>query len=652
MDQKLTNLQYWRTVSVIFFSGLGLAVYDIGQCLIDLGISFSLRTFWWPVVICCSVVSITGMLFIWTTWFKQTTAWFSAFFEANRPKNTMISWGTFIILSLGFSTWVLFKGHIVLNGFFVRMFIYIVVATVGSVLIMPSKSIGSWQVGLACSLLIAAAIYRAMIYITGISSSPFSLGWSEGSRYYYGSLFFSERIYGQDLPLSVLHPSRYMLLAIPFIIPGLPIWVHRLWQVFLWIGLGWWTAVLLSRRLKIRNTIHFFSFSGWVFLFLNLGPVYYHLLFCVILIYWGVDFKKPVKTLLIVIASSVWAGLSRINWIPVPLFLVITLYFLERPWSVTNAKRRYLLQPVISGIGLFCAYFAYRGYISISGNEVNKFSSSFTSDLLWNRLWPNATFPLGILPGTILISIPLWVFLYLRLKNRYALWHPLKWLTFGIMLITLFLGGLVVSVKIGGGSNLHNMDAYFVLLMTVTGYVFWKREVYDRKPSENHEKEPELRWVTVLSLIIPIILTLHTGEVTTLPDLRSDQRVLDHLSRIVSETAEADGEVLFISERQLQVFNLIPEIPMVADYEKLELMEMVMAGNGESLERFNEDIRSQRFALIVNDSIQFKQKDESKAFYEEDDLWDIKVMSPLVKYYDYERLEERLNLTILTPKQK
>jgi hypothetical protein len=149
MDQKLTNLQYWRTVSVIFFSGLGLAVYDIGQCLIDLGISFSLRTFWWPVVICCSVVSITGMLFIWTTWFKQTTAWFSAFFEANRPKNTMISWGTFIILSLGFSTWVLFKGHIVLNGFFVRMFIYIVVATVGSVLIMPSKSIGSWQVGLA-----------------------------------------------------------------------------------------------------------------------------------------------------------------------------------------------------------------------------------------------------------------------------------------------------------------------------------------------------------------------------------------------------------------------------------------------------------------------------------------------------------------------
>jgi hypothetical protein len=46
------------------------------------------------------------------------------------------------------------------------------------------------------------------------------MGWSEGSRYYYASLFFSKKIYQLDLPYPLPSPSRYLMLSLPFLIPG------------------------------------------------------------------------------------------------------------------------------------------------------------------------------------------------------------------------------------------------------------------------------------------------------------------------------------------------------------------------------------------------------------------------------------------------
>ncbi len=650
MVNNFPNLQYWRTLAVVFFCALGFAAYEISQRLVELGV-VSLDTFWWPVVISSFAISIVGLFFVWTSWFKEITTWFSKRCYGNILNNEIVSWGIFIVLSLGFSIWVVFKGYIVLNGFFVRIFVFIVIAIIGSILLFPQKSFDNWKVGFASLFLISTSIYRVMTYVPDFSLSPFSLHWSEGSRFYYGSLFFSEGIYGQSLPLSVLHPSRYMLLSIPFIIPDLPIWVHRLWQVLLWICLGWIAAFSLSRRLNIKNTILSILFASWMFLFLNIGPVYYHLLLCVIIIFWGVDFKKPIRTLLILIVASVWAGLSRINWIPVPYFLVVTLYFLECPWSI-NDKWKYLLQPVIWAIGIFFGYFAYRGYIHWSGNDIHQFSSSFTSDLLWYRLWPNSTFPLGILPGTLLVSIPLWISLYLRFKNTYKWRNPIKLLGYLGMVLALFVGGIVVSVKIGGGNNLHNMDAYFVLLMTMAGYVFWRRDVFDRNPSESIKNISPSGWIVALLISIPILLTLRSHNMFIYSDLQNDQKSLENLNQIILEAAESGGEILFISERQLQVFNQIPDIPMVADYEKLELMEMAMSNNKAYLNRFYQDVKKQRFALIVNDTIQFRDKNEFKVFFEEDDVWDDRILRPLVKYYQYGPFEDRMNITILTPKNK
>ena len=85
--------------------------------------------------------------------------------------------------------------------------------------------------------------------------------------------------------------------------------------------------------------------------------------------------------------------------------------------------------------------------------------SSLTSSLLWMRLLPSPAFPLGILPGIILISLPLWLGLWFALRGRLNHLHPIRLIVLGLILAVLFIGCLVVSVKIGGGADLHDLDS-------------------------------------------------------------------------------------------------------------------------------------------------------------------------------------------------
>lgn len=643
---------FWRITAALMFCSMGCAAIEIGCQLNNLGVVFSFRSFWWVVVVGMAFLSIAGISFAWTNWFSRLAAWFSKWHHKYWVRNCVVKWGMVIILSFGYSYWVLTRGYIVLNGFLARVFIFILVTSLGTLFLRPAAPGQDWKISLASSMLVTAAVFKAMIYILpGISGSPFSLSWSEGSRYYYGSLFFSERLYGLDIPPSPWHASRYLLMSIPFIVPDLPIWVHRLWQVCLWIGLSGWAGLLLAKRLKMAHHLLFISFAAWAFLYLNLGPVYYHLVICVILVYWGLDFDKPVKTMIVLMLASIWAGLSRINWIPLPAMLVITLYMLERPWDWKRQGWKYLLWPVVWSGGMIVASISYFAYINLSGNITSKFGSSYTSDLLWNRLWPNPTFQMGILLGVIIASAPLWLVIYLRFRETVKSRNLLKWIAIAGVMAAFLIGGLIVSVKIGGGSNLHNMDAYFVLLTTVASYLIWGRDVGDREISRVVENKPLRLWLSSLIILTPILLTLREGWVIVMPDPNQDKADLQYLQQIISDTADAGGEVLFIAERQLQVFNLVPSVRFVADYEKIELMEMAMSGNEAYLGRFHDDISNQRFALIISDPIRLDLKDMTDAFSEEHNVWLEEVVLPLVKKYQYEPLGTRRSVHLLTPKQ-
>ena len=73
---------------------------------------------------------------------------------------------------------------------------------------------------------------------------------------------------------TVLHPSRYMLQAAPFLIPDSPLWLHRLWQILLWLGMTFASSALLTLRLAINDALKSWVFLAWSFLFLLIRPVY------------------------------------------------------------------------------------------------------------------------------------------------------------------------------------------------------------------------------------------------------------------------------------------------------------------------------------------------------------------------------------------
>ena len=259
-------------------------------------------------------------------------------------------------------------------------------------------------------------LYKLGLFIPEIQTAPFSLGWSEGSRFYNASLFFSPIVYREIFALPVLHPTRYLLQSIPFLVGSNLIVIHRFWQVILWIGLVGMGSYSLVKRLNFPNKFHALIYGLWLFLFFFQGAVYYHLIVCVILVFLGYNQKHPWRTLVFVVIASVWAGLSRVNWIPVPALLAVTIYLLE-----TTVKRenwlKYLRFPILWSLtGGISAIIANRFYTLLSGNDPGQFSSSFSSYMIWSRLLPNTTYSPGILLGLLIVVLPLMLLILQQIK--------------------------------------------------------------------------------------------------------------------------------------------------------------------------------------------------------------------------------------------
>ena len=509
---------------------------------------------------------------------------------------------------------------------------------------------GVWQARdfdfrLLATLLAGGSLYLAATYVPGVSSYPLSLGWSEGSRYYYASLFLSERLYGLNVPPSVLHPSRYLLQAIPFLLPNSGLWLHRLWQMLLWLGLPLTAAGLLVRRLELpRGPVRWLALL-WAFLFMFQGPVLYHLLVSVILVLWGFRADRLWRSLLVVLAASAWAGISRINWVPVPGFIAATLYFLERP-RAGEPLPRYWGRPLLwITAGSLTALLAYSGYILISGNEAEQFGSSLTSDLLWYRLLPNRTFPLGIVGAVGLASLPIGLLLWRWIAGGGRSLSPDRWLPVDAMLGVLLVGGVIVSLKIGGGSNLHNLDAYLILLLALGTYVYFGRT------AGSDAARARLRWGEhALLVAVPLTFVLSTGSPAPSLDHDFAARVVGEIQRQLGALESPEPRVLFMSERQLLTFGYLEGLELVPDYEKVFLMEMAMSGNRSYLDRFHTALRDQTYDLIVSDPLKIQYQGRSRAFGEENDAWVREVSEPALCFYEPVLTIEEAAVQILIPR--
>lgn len=542
---------------------------------------------------------------------------------------------------------------------------------------------GSSGASLAVVLLVYALVYRVAAFAPEVSTYPLTLGWSESSRYFYGSLFLARQVYGEAAPLPTLHPTRYLLQAIPFVVSGLPLWFHRLWQVLLWLGLTWAGGAALARRVVSAPGTGILAgwsrfavrllVTAWFFLFAFQGRVYYHLMVCALLVLWGFDPQASLdsqahldpqaywkrgrfwRSLAVLLAASVWAGLSRINWFPVPAVLAVMMVVLERPlpsgseaWSLKGLMRYWAWPVIWVVVGVGVAYGAQAVYIPLSNNPAYLFGSSLTSSLLWYRLWPNATYGPGIILSLAVVVIPAAWLLGARLLPHWRAWHPQRLLALGAILGVFLAGGLVVSMKIGGGGDLHNMDAFLVLLGVLVVYLFFDRFVPDH-PERQGVFKPG--WLLVaLLLAVPAIPVANAGGSLPVYNMTQADQGIARLQAALDNAASQGGEVLFITERQLVTFDTVKHVKLVPEYEKVFLMEMAMANNQAYLDQFQNDLRTHRFSLIVSEVLNDSIQDQNYQFGEENNAWVTHVTRPLLEYYQVKDHPEGMPFELMVPK--
>lgn len=494
----------------------------------------------------------------------------------------------------------------------------------------------SWPLAFISTLVILGIAYETWIRFSAVTTYPLSMGWSEGSRFYYASLYFSRSIYGEALPLSTLHPSRYLLQSIPFLIPGLGLPAHRFWQFTLWIVLTAWAAISIARRVSSpqEKGVRLLLAGGLFIFFLRVG-VYYHLEPMVILPMAFVSAKRPIQSILAVVAASLWAGISRVNWFPMPAIIATVIYLFETPFDGKESRTawkqvvQYLSRPALwIFVGLICASIAQAAYIPISGNSGNTeaFASSINSDLLWYRLWPNDNHDLGIVPAMFLFGFPLLAVLILMAARQWRSLHIIRWLGLFGMLAVLFAGSLVVSAKIGGGGDLHNMDTFAVLLGIVSAYF-----IGGQVTAESGSVEPVRPWAFLsLAVLIPLVFIIPLLMTRDRYNQEKNEKAFQSVTQAVNEAGK-NGPVLFINERQLVAFHQV-DAPFVPEYEAVTLMEMAMSNNEPYLEHFYTDLQNHRFSAIVTNPQNTSIK-ETGALREENNIWNTRVAPYIVCYY-------------------
>jgi hypothetical protein len=516
-------------------------------------------------------------------------------------------------------------------------FLLLFVASILLTILLSSKPFSQSWPSFLISLLIFSSLYQLITNYQLLSLSPFSRGWSEGTRFYHASLLLSQRYYGLSLPPFYQDLSRYVVEAVPLLLPHPSLWLERLWEFLLTFLLPALTAALVLRRLapERQNRALWLALFLWGTLYLLQGPVYFYLLLAAIPVLAFYHPQKPISSILALLAASFWAGISRVNWIPIPAMLAIALYLLEVPFPLSPNSHpltrifHYLASPALYALlGLVTAYAARQWYFSISDISPEMFNAAFWQQLLWYRLFPSALQPLGILPAGLLMTAPLILLMGTHLQSRH--WHWIRVAGLVSMLLVLLVGGFIVSAKIGGGSNLHNLDGYLTLSLVIGLHLLTDRFASD------HEAASSPRAFSPLTISLAILAVTFFTVSTAFPSLPARGRHEDSLARLqslVDETVADDGQVLFISQRHLLTFGYITGVPLVPEYDNIALMEFAMSNYRPLIDQFHADIAAHKYALIIAPTPPGQLQTRDDPFAEENNAWAKRVSIPMLREY-------------------
>jgi hypothetical protein len=513
-----------------------------------------------------------------------------------------------------------------------------------------SQLVSGATLGLSLGMLLCVSfLARSSLFIIDY---PFSLSWSEGNRFYDYSLVFGESIY--NYPGHIVNPysspGRYGLWGILFLWQGLPIWVHRLWNVALLTLPGLVFAALITRQL--RPAALRYGTLLWITLFLTvLAPLHPPFVIAsAIAVLFAFD-ESLIKRGSSLVVASYYAALSRWTWAFAPaaigVLIDLMLYYPKRTGPLW---RRLLPAFILAAVSLVAGLLPSIGqYFSLVQGE----ALSSDQPLLWYRLLPNDTLGPGVLLLALRYTLPLWIILGWWMFSTRGQLDWVQRLAISGALIGFFAIGLVISTKIGGGGDLHNLDMFLVTLLVVT--VLWLTSL---DLSSLQTRWPAWGGALIAFLMFWVVYPftpLHPGsDHHPRLDLANENRTSEAFSAVRQEIEKfaRSGEVLFMDHRQLLTFGYLPAIPFVPEYEKKYMMDQAMANNAGYFQAYYRDLAEQRFALIVTEPLRTKRREElGGPFSEENDAWVLWVSNPTLCFYEplYESTD--VNIELLVPKQ-
>lgn len=584
---------------------------------------------------------------------------------------------------------------LVIHGQYLRLLLWAVSAVLlGTLLTHSDEKPLNW-LGLLSSLLLISGTAVFALSLSNVTSYPFSLGWSEGNRFWDYSILFGRDIYiyPEDKPITVLlDVGRQFIGGIPFLIPGVTIWQARLW-VGLINAVPYFILGLVAFRFSRINRWLWILAAFWAMIFVIQGPIHPPLLWCAIFVAfaWGKPLWLAVPIILI---TSYFAEVSRYTWLFAPGMWAAMLELSGASLQEGRLARTSWTRAIsVGAAGILGGYVApfflpamvagvmsllgqpNAGVVSSLGNGVSLSgvgSQASSQALLWYRLFPNATYGYGILLGLFLAVAPLVAVLIYLSRTRRWVWNGWQKLAIIFPLLAFLVVGLIVSVKIGGGGDLHNMDM-FIIGVLFAGAIAWQRSGAEwiaesgasplwvrmallfmvvfpayqpmKFLAPNEVAEEDMVWVMTLADIPP------TGPLPELlPYNRDTNKALSDILSAV-EAAAPNGEILFMDQRQLLTFGYITGISLVPEYDKKVLINQAMSADEAYFKTFYQDLASRRFSLIISNPLHERIQTEEDNFGEENNAWVEWVSAPVLCFYEPLDTLKKVRVQLLVPKE-
>ncbi len=549
------------------------------------------------------------------------------------------------------------------SGYWLRLGALLAAALLASLLQWRIQNLAGWLARYAVLVAAAGALYALADTFTRVSGYPFSLGWSEGNRLWDYSVLFGSARYlhppGQPI-FAFISPGRQLVWALPFLIPDITIWAVRFWDALMWVLpallLGWLAFRLPAAAPRAR--LWQACFAVWTFLFLSQGPIYAPLVLAAVLVVLALRTRRLGWALLLVVAAAYYANLSRWTWTYAPGLWAGLLALLDIPSpTLRRAGWRSLVRPLALGLAGYAGGQFLPALVDLLRGTAEQATLGVLIDpssvltrqpLLWYRLLPNATFAPGILLGTLWAGLPLVVFLILLALRRKWQINLLQAAATTLISLVFLVIGLVASTKIGGGSNLHNLDMLWVTLTLIAAWAL--KNPFPRLQTGGWLRGG-LAFSLVIALLFPAAYAALFGGALEIPTRQETADALNGLQTAVREYASR-GEVLFLDQRQLLTFGEVPQVPLVVEYEKKYLMEQALRGNSAFFQDFYRDLAAKRFAMMVSEPLQSRLQDEGEQFGEENDAWVRFVSIPVKCYYEELTTFSAVGVQLLVPRSQ